>query len=293
MKSLNKYLNKTADFFSLVKFSHTIFAMPFALVGFFYAISVDTQQFSWLLFVKMILCMIFARNAAMAFNRYLDKDIDADNPRTKNREIPAGKINPATVLFFTIINVILFISTTFFINKLVFYLSPIAIGVILFYSYTKRFTALCHVVLGLGLSLAPIGAYLTVIPEFDLVPILLSFAVLLWTAGFDIIYSLQDEDFDKSLKLYSLPSRLGKKTALAISALMHLITIILLFSIYVLNKSNVFFLLAVIIFSILLFNQHRIVYKYGMAKINIAFLTNNGIAGILFAIFSILSFFTN
>jgi 4-hydroxybenzoate polyprenyltransferase len=158
-------------YLSLVTFSHTIFAMPFAFIGFFLAVTTTQHAFEWPKLVMMILCMVFARNAAMAFNRYLDRDIDAKNPRTKVRDIPAGRISAASALTFTIVNCLLFIGITWFINPLCFYLSPVALLVVLGYSATKRFTALCHLVLGLGLSLAPIGAYLVVTGEFDKLPI--------------------------------------------------------------------------------------------------------------------------
>ena len=144
-------------YLSLVKFTHTIFAMPFALTGFFIATTQQNEGMDWLKLALVMLCMIFARSAAMAFNRYLDRDIDAENPRTKVREIPAGVISPKAALGFVIANCLLFIATTWFINPLCFFLSPVALAVVLGYSYTKRFTWLCHLVLGLGLSLAPVG----------------------------------------------------------------------------------------------------------------------------------------
>ena len=150
------------NYLSLIKFSHTVFALPFAMIGFTLAVLYEHHDFEWSLFVKVLLCMVFARTAAMAFNRYLDRKFDAMNPRTAKREIPAGIIKPEHALLFTIINSALFIITTLFINKTVFYLSVFALFVILFYSYTKRITALCHIVLGIGLSLSPIGAYLAV-----------------------------------------------------------------------------------------------------------------------------------
>ena len=160
-------------YFSLVLFAHTIFAMPFAFIGFFLAISVTGQEFNWLKLLLMILCMIFARNAAMAFNRYLDRGIDSQNPRTAIRDIPSGKISSNEALIFTIVNSILFILATLLINKLCFSLSPVALAIVLGYSYTKRFTPLCHLILGLGLALAPIGAYLVVAGEFAMLPLYL------------------------------------------------------------------------------------------------------------------------
>ena len=171
--------------------------MPFALIGFFLA----SQQynFEWITLLYVVLCMVFARSAAMAFNRYIDRDIDKENERTSQiREIPNGTITAKNALVFVLINSLLFVATTYFINSLCFTLSPVALLVILGYSFTKHFTALCHLVLGLGLALAPIGAYLAVSGEFSIIPILFSFVVLFWVSGFDIIYSLQDEEFDKT-----------------------------------------------------------------------------------------------
>ena len=193
------------NYFSLIKFSHTIFALPFALLGFFLAYLRFGSVFDAKLLGLVLLCMIFARSAAMGFNRYLDREIDKDNPRTIGREIPAGIISAKAALGFVIIVSLLFILTTWFINPLVFALSPVALLITLGYSYTKRFTFLCHFVLGLGLALAPIGAYLAAGGGFDLVPVLYSFAVLFWVSGFDIIYALQDEDFDKAHGLNSIP----------------------------------------------------------------------------------------
>src|SRR6201996_1165864 len=208
-------------YLSLVTFTHTIFAMPFAFIGFFLAVTTTDFKFDWLKLVLMLFCMVFARNSAMAFNRYLDRDIDAKNPRTKVRDIPAGRISPAAALTFTLINCVLFIVTTWFINRLCFYLSPVALLVVLGYSANKRFTALCHLVLGLGLSLAPIGAYLVVTGQFALTPLFFSFAVLCWVSGFDIIYALQDIDFDQSEHLHSIPAYLGKSKALLLSCILH------------------------------------------------------------------------
>ena len=164
--------------------------------------------------IYVLLCMLFARSAAMAFNRYIDRDIDLDNPRTAQvREIPNGTIKPQSALLFVVFNCLAFVATTYFINTICFYLSPIALLVILGYSYTKRFTALCHLVLGLGLSLAPIGAFLAVSSIF-ISTLLFSVAVLFWVAGFDIIYSLQDDKFDSAHQLHSIPVALGRKNTL-------------------------------------------------------------------------------
>lgn len=284
------------NYLSLVKFSHTIFALPFALLGFFLGTHKMETGFSIKLFFLVLLCMVFARSAAMAFNRYLDRDIDEKNPRTIQREIPAGIISPKSALLFVILNCIAFILTTWFINPLCFYLSPIALLVILGYSYTKRFTFLCHFVLGLGLSLAPIGAYLAVGGGFDLVPILYSFAVLFWVSGFDIIYALQDEEFDKSLQLHSIPVALGKKKALNLSSLLHFICGgIILFASYHLSLEYSEFdwlnWLAAALFIGLLFYQHTLVKHNDLSKVNLAFFTTNGIASVLFGSLLIIDLF--
>jgi 4-hydroxybenzoate polyprenyltransferase len=278
------------NYISLIKFSHTIFAMPFALIGFFLAYNSDSSKLSWMLLGLVILCMVFARNAAMSFNRVVDRYIDQKNPRTAEREIPKGIISAKSALIFTIINSLLFITTTWFINTLVFFLSPIALAVILLYSFTKRWTILCHFVLGLGLSLAPIGAYLSVTGEFNLLPLLYSLIVLFWVGGFDIIYSLQDEEFDKSEALKSIPAALGKKRALFVAALFHILTAaIVLFVGFQINAS-VWYWFGAITFIALLAYQHSIVNPTDIKKVNIAFATTNGIASIIFAIFNIINF---
>jgi 4-hydroxybenzoate polyprenyltransferase len=271
----------------MVKFSHTIFAMPFAFIGYFLALHQTNSEFDWKLFVFVIFCMIFARNAAMAFNRFIDREIDIKNPRTAIREIPAGIIKAKSALLFVIINSILFIATTYFINTLTFKLSPIALLVVLGYSLTKKFTALCHLVLGLGLSLAPIGAYLAVTGEFALLPVLYSFVVLLWVSGFDIIYALQDLDFDKEQELKSFPVFFGKKGALNASTLLHILSAgIVFFAGYWANFSIIYWIGASIFVS-LLFYQHTLVKPNDLSKVNLAFFTTNGVASVIFAAFTI------
>lgn len=301
------------NYLSLIKFSHTIFAMPFAFIGFClgaYAFPTGQQQslnsmIGWSLditnlivweniikkFSLVILCMIFARSAAMAFNRYLDKSFDAQNPRTAIREIPAGIIKANNALWFTIICSVLFMVCSFFINKLCFFLSPVALLVVLGYSYTKRFTALCHLVLGLGLSLAPIGAYLAVANRFDLLPVLFSFAVLCWVSGFDIIYSLQDEEFDKSQNLHSIPAALGKKKALRVSEMLHLLSALIVIFAGVYGSFGLLYWIGVAVFTGMLIYQHSIVKPDDLRRVNIAFMTANGIASVVFAIFVIADIF--
>lgn len=271
-------------YFSLVTFSHTIFAMPFAFIGFFLAINTAGGEFSWLKLILMVLCMVFARNAAMAFNRYLDRDIDAKNPRTKVRDIPSGRISAKNALVFTIANCALFIGATFFINPLCFWLSPIALLVVLGYSATKRFTALCHLVLGLGLSLAPIGAYLVVTGEFAVLPVLFSLAVLCWVSGFDIIYALQDEDFDREEKLHSIPSYLGKKRALNVSNILHVFAAIFVILPLFLTPLSLPYYVGLAVFIGMLIYQHLLVKPNDLSRVNFAFMTTNGIASVAFAL---------
>lgn len=275
-------------YFSLVLFAHTIFAMPFAFIGFFLAISNTQQEFNWLKLLLMVLCMLFARNAAMAYNRYLDRDIDAQNPRTAIRDIPSGKISSNEALIFTIINSVFFIVSTLFINKICFYLSPVALVVVLGYSYTKRFTPLCHLVLGLGLALAPIGAYLVVAGEFAMLPIYFSLAVLCWVSGFDIIYALQDEEFDRKNNLNSIPAWLGKERALKVSSMLHVFAVIFVGIPYLKSDLSWFYLAGVLFFAILLVYQHKLVKPNDLSKVDRAFFTTNGIASLVFASFFLL-----
>jgi 4-hydroxybenzoate polyprenyltransferase len=281
-------LRSLRDYFSLVKFSHTVFAMPFALIGFSLAVSKPEFEFSIHLLLLIILCMIFARNTAMGFNRLADKDFDALNPRTSKREIPSGIISSRSAAVFIVINAVLFIVTTGFINRLTLYLSPVALLVIIGYSFTKRITSLCHFVLGLGLSLAPIGAYISVSGKFSVLPVIYSFIVLSWVSGFDIIYALQDDEFDKSNKLHSLPSATGRKKALAISIFVHVITFVLVLTAGFYGKSGILFWTGATIFTLLLIYQHSIVSHDDLSKVTMAFGTTNGIASIIFAVFVIL-----
>ena len=285
-------MSQVKNYLSLVKFSHTIFAMPFALIGFVLGLrnhfihqtSVDQI---WFKFFLVLVCMVTARSTAMAFNRYLDRHFDKLNPRTAIREIPAGIIKAEKALIFIGINMAIFITATFFINSICFYLSPVALFVILFYSYTKRFTYLCHLVLGIGLSLAPIGAYLAVTGSFDVLPLLFSFAVIFWVSGFDIIYALQDIDFDQSQSLYSIPSQWGLKQSLSISRVLHVLSASLVIIAYFIGGFHFLYLFGLLIFIGMLIYQQSIVKPYDLSKVNLAFMTANGIASIVFSVFVI------
>lgn len=302
MSTVKKYL-------SLVKFSHTIFALPFAMIGFALALKQgniaqqedarlgwgiefsETWQLILAKFFLVLICMVTARSAAMAFNRYLDRYYDALNPRTAVREIPQGVISPTNAFLFVVLNCIIFMVATYSINPICFFLSPVALFVILFYSYTKRFTALCHLVLGLGLSLAPIGAYIAVTGHFAVLPILFSFAVLFWVSGFDIIYAMQDIDFDQSNKLHSIPSVLGAVNALRVSEFLHVLSAIMVITAGVYGSFHFLYWIGIAVFIGMLIYQHRLVKPNDLSKVNIAFMTANGIASVVFGILVITDLF--
>ena len=301
---------RVRDYFSLVKFSHTVFAMPFAMIGFFLGITFDRMRsvsnnssggpathttfdnvHLLTTFLLVVLCMIFARSAAMGFNRWLDKHFDRLNPRTAIREIPAGIISASHALLFVLINCVAFIISTLFINRICFYLSFVALAVILGYSYTKRFTPLCHLILGAGLSLAPIGAFLAVTGTFNLLPILFSVAVIFWVSGFDIIYALQDVEFDHSQSLHSIPVMLGPKGALRVSELLHLLSAACVIAAGAYGSFGILYWIGIAVFTGMLIYQHTLVKVNDLSKVNIAFMTANGIASVIFAIFVITDLF--
>jgi 4-hydroxybenzoate polyprenyltransferase len=284
---LQKVQSKVGNYLSLVKFAHTVFALPFALTGYFMATVQEGGTLSLKIFILVIVCMFLARNAAMSFNRWADREFDRQNPRTAKREIPADIIKPSYALAFCLANAGLFIIATWFINPICFYLSPVALMVILGYSLTKRFTSLSHMVLGIGLALAPTGAYLAVCGHFSIQPVLLSLAVLCWVTGFDIIYALQDEDFDREYKLKSIPVALGRKKALGFSLLLHFLTTIFLLFVGLTSAFGIIYWVGFVVFNVLLFYQHWIVKPDDISKVNLAFFTLNGIASLLFASFSI------
>jgi len=284
--------------------------MPFAFIGYFLAtydralylrlnlkdnIHINPprfhSEFSLYKLLLVLVCMITARSAAMAFNRWLDKNFDAKNPRTAIREIPAGIVSANSALMFVVINCVAFIVSTAFINRICLILSPVALFVILFYSYTKRFTALCHLVLGLGLALAPIGAYLAVTGKFAVLPVLFSFTVLFWVSGFDIIYALQDVEFDQSQKLHSIPARLGIKNALRVSELLHVFSALLVIAAGLIAPFGWVYWVGVAVFVGMLLYQHSIVKPNDLRRVNIAFMTANGVASVVFAVFVIADLF--
>lgn len=292
------FMQKVASYLSLVKFSHTIFAMPFAMIGFFYGIRTMTEPVTFLFLctklITMVLCLITARNAAMSFNRYIDRHIDKENPRTAEREIPAGIISKRSAKRFIIINMILFFITAASLNTMSLALSPLALIIILGYSLTKRFTWLCHTFLGLSLSIAPIGAYIAVAgntPDFNPTFVgIIAVIVITWVTGFDILYSLQDEEFDRSHNLFSIPVLLGRRRAIILSFLLHIVTISLLTFLGVYFNLNSLYWIGACLFSAILIYEHTVVSVNDISRVNLAFAVLNGIGSVIFATFTNLSF---
>lgn len=281
-------MNTVSKYLSLVKFAHTIFAMPFAAVGFVYAyatLPAGAHDAAWWLTraVQVLLCMVFARNTAMGFNRWADRRIDAENPRTAGREIPAGVIPPRHALRFVAVNALLFIAAASTINLLTALLSPVALFIILFYSYCKRFTALAHLVLGLSLGIAPVGAYIAVTGRIALEPCILSLLVMTWCGGFDIIYALQDAAFDRERGLHSIPARFSAHTALALSCGLHAVSVAALLWFASCCPGSAWFWTGVGIFTGLLVLEHLLVTPSRQRNIGIAFGTLNGLASLTLA----------
>lgn len=267
--------------------------MPFAMIGFVCALTLGLTEMpdtrSWaILLLQVVGCMVFARNVAMGFNRWADRNIDKANPRTADREIPAGVISPGKALAFVVVNALLFIIAAATINPLTGWLSPVALAVVMFYSYCKRFTALAHLVLGLSLGIAPLGAYIAVTGTVDTAILWLSLLVMTWCGGFDIIYALQDAEFDRSNGLHSIPARFPARTALAISIIMHIISAaaLLMFASYL--PQGWLLWTGCAIFISLLVLQHILVTPAKQRNIGIAFGTLNGLASLVLSIFVIL-----
>ncbi|HEX7527865.1 MAG TPA: UbiA-like polyprenyltransferase [Thermoanaerobaculia bacterium] len=272
MKSAGGF-KSPARFLSLVTFSHTIFALPFALLSAVLAAGgvPNAGKLLWIL-----VAMVGARSAAMAFNRIADRTIDASNPRTKTRDIPAGRISVGSASAFCLLATAVFVLAAWRLNPLCLALAPVALVVVLGYSYTKRITTLSHVVLGLGLAIAPVGAWIAVTGRFAATPVVLGLAVLFWVAGFDVIYSLQDEAFDRAQGLFSLPARLGARRALDLSTVFHAVSLALLYGVFVLSGGGPLFGAGVVLAGIFLVRQHVLVSPKDLSHVNRAFFTANG-----------------
>lgn len=261
------------DFLSLVVFAHTVFALPFALLSAVLAANgvPGGRSLLWIL-----VAMVGARSAAMSFNRIVDRHIDAKNPRTARREIPAGVVSPAAAALFCAGSAALFVLAAAQLNRICLVLSPVALAIVLGYSYAKRATSFAHLFLGLALAIAPVGAWLAVTGAFALPPLLLGFAVLFWVAGFDVIYSLQDEEFDRAEGLRSIPARFGAARALQIARLFHGATLVLLYAVFLAVSGGWLFGAAVVVAGLFLVRQHRLVSPGDLSRVNAAFFTANG-----------------
>ncbi|MCI0692399.1 putative 4-hydroxybenzoate polyprenyltransferase [candidate division KSB1 bacterium] len=263
----------------MIKIEHTLFALPFAFLG---AVLAVRGLPAWDKILWIVVAMVGARSAAMAFNRLVDREFDAANPRTRMRAIPAGLLSARFVILFTIVSAAVFFLAAFMLNRLTLILSPIALASVLFYSYTKRFTSLSHLVLGWCLSIAPTGAWIAVRGAIDSpAPLLLSLAVMLWTAGFDIIYACQDRDFDLQAGLHSIPQKLGVSRALWISRGLHATMFVALTLIYFLTGLHWIGLLGIISTAGLLIYQHRLVRADDLSRLNMAFFTTNAYVSLI------------
>jgi 4-hydroxybenzoate polyprenyltransferase len=265
----------------MIKFSHTLFALPFALYAAFLAADGWPKAAT---LGKILLAMVGARSAAMAHNRLTDRRLDAANPRTAARALPSGALSVAFARTFLVASVVLFVAAAASLNRMAFTLSPIALALLLLYSYTKRFTALSHLVLGLCLALAPVGAWIAVRGSVTTLPILLGLAVLFWTAGFDVIYALQDEEFDRATGLKSIPARLGAKRALAVSGVFHLAMAVLLVAVWRLSGGGWILLAGIAATLLALVYQHAIVKPGDLSRVNAAFFTANGFVSVTLAL---------
>jgi 4-hydroxybenzoate polyprenyltransferase len=270
--------------FDMIKFEHTIFALPFAIMSAFIASDglPPLDKCGWIL-----AAMVGARSCAMAFNRLVDAKIDGTNPRTAMRAIPAGLITTGSVWIFTVVSAALLVFSAYKLNPLAFALSPLALGITMGYSYAKRFTSLSHFWLGLSLSIAPIGAWIAVEGRFDWTPMLLGLSVLLWTAGFDIIYACQDFEFDRRTRLHSIPARFGIRRALWLSAVLHVITVSILVGLSVLPNLGVLYLIGVGVVTLILVYEHAIVGPNDLSRVNMAFFTLNGMVSLILSVLSV------
>lgn len=277
-------LRKTRIILKMIKFEHTIFALPFAVMSMFLASRgiPELGKISWIL-----VAMVGARSCAMSFNRIADADIDASNPRTAMRAIPSGHLKKWETWIFTIVSASLLVLAAFKLNPLAFRLSPLALVVIMLYSYTKRFTSLSHFWLGISLAISPIGAWIAIKGQFDILPILLGLAVMFWTAGFDIIYACQDFNFDKRKGLHSIPVKLGIRVSLWISSGMHILTVCILISIGITSELGSTYLTGVGIVMAILIYEHAIVKPDDLSRVNLAFFTLNGMVSLVLMVLSI------
>ena len=269
---------------TMIKFSHTLFALPFALLS---AVLAADGWPSLPTLAKILAAMVGARSAAMAHNRLADREFDAANPRTANRALPSGALSLGFVRGFLVASVLLFLLAAASLNRLTLFLSPVALGLLFLYAYTKRFTWLSHLFLGLCLALAPVGAWIAVRGDLEALPLLLGAAVLFWTAGFDILYALQDEEFDRGAGLKSLPARWGARRALAVSALFHAVMVALLLAVWRLSGGGALLFLGILATAAGLVYQHAVVKPGDISRVNAAFFAANGFISVALCVLGI------
>lgn len=285
MNTLRPAVRKTALYLELIKFSHTVFALPFAFMGAILAAR-GVPALPTLLWI--VLAMVGARSGAMAMNRLADQEIDAVNPRTRERALPKGLVRRGEVILLTLGSFALFLFAAARLNPLCLKLAPVAMAVLILYPYTKRFTFLSHLILGLALAMAPLGAWIAVTGEVAAVPVVLGFAVLFWVAGFDILYAMADIDFDRVTGLYSIPARFGAAGGMAISRACHALTLLLLLLLIFLSDLRSFYLTGVLLASGLLVYEHLLLIRYGLKRLDAAFFTANGLLSITLFCFTLL-----
>lgn len=268
----------------MIKFSHSVFALPFAFTGALMAASgiPSPEQIFWI-----VIAMVGARSGAMGMNRIIDWKIDRDNPRTRQREIPSGKISLRDAALFTALSLIGFVIAAYNLNTLCLKLSPLAILILAFYSYTKRFTWMSHFVLGIAISLAPVGAWIAVKGTFDLAILPLSLAVVFWLAGFDVLYALQDVDFDTGSGLYSIPKIFGIKRSLLLSRSFHAVSVFFLLWAGFIFGRGIFYWTGMVIVTMLFLYEHSLVKDGDLSRLDMAFFNMNGYISVIVFLFTL------
>ncbi len=273
------------SFIKMIKLEHSLFALPFAFTGMF--LSAGGLP-SWNIILWIIVAMVGARSAAMGVNRYADAEIDARNPRTASREIPAGNISKKATLFYILISLIIYFIAAFMLNRLTAILSPIPVLIFLLYAYAKRFTNFCHIILGIALGLAPVCAWIAVTGTIDVAPFILGGAVILWVAGFDILYAIQDIEYDREEGLHSIPALFGIGGSLIIARILHLVAVCLFISLIAFANLGYIYLAGVLISGALMAYEHSIVSKDDLSKLNMAFFNLNAYISITIMVFTII-----
>ena len=277
-------LQKLRTYLEMIRFSHTVFALPFACMGAVLAAGgiPSKRTLFWIL-----VAMVGARSGAMGMNRFADRHLDAQNPRTLDRALPQGKITPRDALIFVCVSFGLLLTAAWMLNPLCFALAPVAILIVSRYSYTKQFTTLSHLILGLSLALAPIGAWIAIAGRIALPAVVLGVAVLFWVAGFDILYALMDIEFDRRMGLFSIPARLGEQGGMAVAGLCHIVTVICLALLIPLLSLGKIYLGGLFLAMALLLYEHWLLYRHGLAKLNVAFFNVNGVLSIGMFLFTL------